>query len=460
MVRTFKIVGVGACLFTSTFAQQAQAQMSPIAVQPASAEPGSDESEAGLRRQLDQSNARIEMLERRLQILEAALLPNGTQRLNDHQESEMRGRGGGINAFTTQALADGSVAIIAQTAPIAAASTAPGAEGAPPDEEEDRKTPALAESVELVTEQQQKIFGDKLSLELGLTYTHFDNAALNLSGFLALDSIFLGRISLDQITSEVFIADATLRYGITDRLQIDVNVPYFYRHSNFTSGGAGGDASGLEEAGVTERGLGDINFGIGYRLFRETLRRPDVVLNARVKAPTGKSPWGVELVEVPGSLGNLKIPERLSTGSGVWGASFGVSVLKTIDPMVVFGSITYFHNFRRHFADLEEANFNQPGSVKIGNAIQFGAGVAYALNDRSSLNLSFTQRIVERTEIKRDCTGCQNQQIVSSQANVGIFNLGANFSLTDRLALIATFGIGVTEDAPDMSVGIRLPYRF
>src|SRR3546814_10376623 len=106
----------------------------------------------------------------------------------------------------------------------------------------------------------------------------------------------------------------------------------------FQSAGAGGSASGTAEVDVTGSGLGDISVGASYRLLRETFRRPDVVLNARVKAPTGEHPFGVELVEIPGTAGNLKVPERLSTGSGVWGASAGISVLKTLDPMVVFRS--------------------------------------------------------------------------------------------------------------------------
>ena len=447
----------------STFAITAACLSATVIAAPAWAQLDiEDGTEDALRTQLDQviareavSQQRIEELERRIEALESRFLPY--ERLTDEQGASIRGRGA-VNNFTTQSLADGSVAIVAQATGDAAAASV---ETATQDSEEaDRKAPAPAESVELVTEQEQGISNRRLSLELGLTYTHFDNAALNLSGFLALDAIFLGRISLDQIVSDVFVADATLRFGLTDRLQFDLNVPYMYRHSNFQSGGAGGDATGLEEVDVSENGLGDINFGVSYRLLRETLRRPDVVVNARVKAPTGKHPWGVELVEVEGTLGNLEVPERLSTGSGVWGASLGVSVLKTIDPMVVFGSVTYFHNFKKRFDDLEEADFDQPGSVKIGDAIQFGAGVAYALNDRSSLSMSWTQRIVQRTKLTRDCEGCGTETVVGSQANVGLVNLGANFSLNERLALIATVGMGVTQDAPDMTVSIRIPFRF
>lgn len=452
MGKCFAFAVAAGCLSTAMVAGPAMAQ-SDLAPDPT----------AELRRQLDEvlgreveAKRRIEALERRLETLEAST-GLAHPALSDEQGAQVRGRGA-ATAFTTQALADGTVAIVAQaTGEAAAASVENQAQGTV---EEDRKAPAPAESVEIVTEHEQRIYGDRLSFELGLTYTHFDNAALNLSGFLALDSIFLGRISLDQIVSDVFVADVTLRFGITDRLQFDVNAPYLYRHSNFSSGGAGGDASGLEEVDVTEHGVGDVNFGVSYRLFRETLSRPDVVLNARLKAPTGKHPWGVELVEVQGSLGNLMVPVRLSTGSGVWGGSVGVSVLKTIDPMVVFGSVTYFHNFRKHFNDLEEANFDQPGDVKIGNAIQFGAGVAYALNDRSSLSMSFTERVVQRTALYRDCAGCGKSVVVGSQANVGIVNLGANFSLSERLALITTLGFGVTQDAPDMLLSVRMPYRF
>jgi uncharacterized protein with beta-barrel porin domain len=52
------------------------------------------------------------------------------------------------------------------------------------------------------------------------------------------------------------------------------------------------------------------------------------------------------------------------------------------------------------------------------------------------------------------------QRIVGSAANVGLLNLGATFSLSNRLALLANLATGITDDAPDMTVSVRLPYRF
>lgn len=326
-------------------------------------------------------------------------------------------------------------------------------------DDQDRKAPAPTDAVEDIQEAQQGRFGSSASLELGFGYTHFDNARINLDGFLALDAIFLGTISIDEVTADIFTVDPTLRVGIGENLFVDGGIPYFYRTSNFRSGGAGGSASAEIEETVHDSGFGDASFGASYKFMRETANRPDLVASARVRVPTGRSPFGVDFVEVANSEGNLQVPESLSTGSGVWGASLGVSALKTIDPMVVFGSATYFRNFERDLADIDENPGDQPGRVDVGDAYQLGAGLAFALNDKSSISMSYTQRVVERSRLRLDGQD-ELRRVVGSQANVGLVNLGATFSLGSALSLITTVGVGLTDDSPDMSINIRLPYRF
>jgi hypothetical protein len=182
------------------------------------------------------------------------------------------------------------------------------------------------------------------------------------------------------------------------------------------------------------------------------------VIAVRGKFPTGRHPFGVEFLEVENSEGNLQVPATLSTGTGVYGVSAGVSVLKSLDPMVVFGSATYFHNFARDFPDIDENPGDQPGRVNMGNALQFGAGLAYALNDKSSISMSYTQRIVQRTRLM--LMGQEERDVVGSQANVALVNLGATFTLGPRVSLIANVGMGLTDDSPDMSLSIRIPIRF
>jgi hypothetical protein len=327
------------------------------------------------------------------------------------------------------------------------------------DTEPVQKAPDPTEAVQDIVQQQQGTQRSRFGAEMSFGYSHFGDARINLDGFLALDAIFLGTISIDEVDADIFTSDLTLRYGVSDKFFIDASVPFLYRTSNFRSGGAGGAANVPVETRVSDQGLGDISIGASYQILAETARRPNLVVSGRVKLPTGQQPFGIDFVEVEGSEGNLQVPRSLATGSGVWGASFGVSALKTMDPMVVFGSINYFRNFERGFGDIDENPGDQPGRVSIGNAFQFGAGLAYALNETSSISMSYSQRLVERSRLKLD-TAEDFQRVVGSQANIGLVNLGATFSLGRNLSLITTVGIGLTDDSPDMVVGVRLPYRF
>lgn len=403
---------------------------------------------------------RVNELESRLARLEAiAIQVEGLEPIGDAEEGNLRGR---YLAPRNRAVPfDRSLAYFQQSEQ---SGQAPGTEGlsggngAVAGDEQDRKAPAPSIAVEDVTDQQQGHFGRRIGLDLGVGYSHFSNARINLDGFLALDTIFLGTISIDKATSDIFTIDPTVSVGLSDNFIVDANIPYLFRISNFQSGGAGGSASGLVEDTVQGRGLGDINVGASYRLMKETAGRPDLVVNARVKFPTGRDPYGIEFVDVPNSQGNLQVPRQLSTGTGVYSASVGLSALKTIDPMIVFGSMNYYHNFQRSFGDVDEAPGNQPGDVNVGDAIQFGAGMAYALNDRSSISMSYSQRIVQHSSIRR--SGEPWQRIVGSQGNVALVNLGGTFSLADNLSLVTTVGIGLTDDSPDMLVSVRVPYRF
>ncbi len=353
----------------------------------------------------------------------------------------------------------------ARPAPVQTAAAQPAAgdanavgQPAAGDEGDVRREPAKPLSVEAVTAHEQGLFGDRLSFEAGFSYSHFDQARLNLSGFLALDAIFLGRISLDQVSGNVFSVDFTARYGITDRLQVDANVPYLHRVSTFQSGGAGGAAAGLAEATVQGSGIGDASFGASYRLFMETQTRPDIVVNVRGKVPTGRNPYGIEVVDVPGTQNNLSIPEKLGLGSGTWGASIGASALKTLDPIVVFGNVSYFRNFTKNFEDISEARGNQPGDVDQGDAYQYGAGVAFAVNERAGLSFSFTQRFVEHSKIRN--AGGTWGTIVGSDANVASLNMGATFAVAERTSIVVNVGAGLTHDTPDFSLSTRVPFSF
>jgi len=321
-----------------------------------------------------------------------------------------------------------------------------------------KEAPA-SRSAEAVYREQNALFNKTFTLEAGVSYSHTDRRQLTLEGFLALDAIFLGNINLDRIQSDITQFDLTGRYGVTDRLQFDLNLPFLYRASTYESGGAaGGSASTLSERDISNAGLGDVSAGAYYRIFPETPTTPDVVWNVRVKAPTGKDPYGIKLRTDPGNS-NLVVPDDLPTGNGVWTLSSGLTFVKTIDPAILFANVSYAHNFTRKFDDISgQPNTRTSGEIDLGDAYQLGGGLAFALNERMSMSMSYAHRFTQKSRIKAD--GQSWTSVVGSDSSAGSLNFGVTYAMTDHLSMVANVGVGVTPDAPDVTVGMKFPYNF
>ncbi|MNZ47331.1 hypothetical protein D3C78_650460 [compost metagenome] len=315
-------------------------------------------------------------------------------------------------------------------------------------------------SVETVYEEASGFFGGgTFSFEPGITYTHYDTRQLILNGFLALDAIFLGNIGIDSINADYWTLDLTGRYNLQQRWQFDVNVPVVYRESTFESAGAGGSTAQVTDEKVTrDPTIGDVNFGVAYKLLDETTTRPDTVLTLRVRAPTGDEPYGIKLRPVPGN-DNLNVPEDLPTGNGVWAITPGISVVKTVDPAVLFANLSYTYNFEESFDDISsQQGVKVPGKIKLGNWWQYGLGTAFALNERMSLSMSFSGLVAKESELKPD--GGDWQTVTGSYANAGYFNIGMAFAWSNKLTIVPNLQIGLTPDAPDYAFSVKFPYYF
>lgn len=317
-----------------------------------------------------------------------------------------------------------------------------------------------APSVEALYQEASGFFGGgSFSLEPGLTYSHYDTRQLFLNGFLALDAIFLGNIGVDEINADTFTFDLTARYNWRQRWQFDINVPYIYRETTYRSAGAGGASSTYSEQ-VVDGGpkLGDISFGVAYKFLDEQPGRPDAVLSLRIKTPTGDHPYGIKLAQSPDN-DNLTVPESLPTGNGAWSATAGISLVKTLDPAVLFGNLAYTHNFAEEFDDISaQQGVKVPGSVKLGDYFQFGLGMAFALNERMSLSISFSELISRSSRIKYQGGGWQT--VNGSDANAAYFNIGMTLAASDRLTVVPNLSMGLTPDAPDFSLSLKFPYYF
>lgn len=349
-------------------------------------------------------------------------------------------------------------ATVAATGTGAAASSGGAAGGASYGQSlKDDSSPA--QSVSNLYNEASGFFGNgKFSVETGITYSRYDARQLTLNGFLALDSIFLGNINLDRIKSDNWTLDLTARYNLDNRWQFDLNVPVVYRESTYQSSGANGGKETSEQSVTRDPTIGDINFGIAYKFLDESVSLPDAVVSLRVKAPTGEDPFGIKLVQSPNNT-NLYVPENLPTGNGVWSITPGISLVKTFDPAVLFGSLSYTHNFEDSFGDIS-SNVGQkiPGKVRLGDSFQIGAGVAFALNEKMSMSFSVSDLVQRKSKLKPD--GGDWQSVVSSDANAGYFNVGMTIAASEALTIVPNLAIGITPDAPSFSFSLKFPYYF
>jgi outer membrane putative beta-barrel porin/alpha-amylase len=306
----------------------------------------------------------------------------------------------------------------------------------------------------LVVREHAPLFERRFTVDAGLSYSYYDRRELALSGYLALDAIFLGNINLDQSKATVATLDLTGRYGLTDRISVEASVPYVWRDSRFVSAGAGGSSTELSEVGVSSSGIGDASVAVYYQLLKESARWPDLVASVRVHAPTGRDPFGLKLIQPDGNNNNLNVPESLPTGTGVWNATVNLSALRTYDPVIMFANIGYTVYRAEDFDDVSPVvGTVSPAEVALGNALQLSGGLAIALNDRSAVSFSVSSSFAAATHTTTP--GAAEQRVIGSASNSTALNIGATYAMPSGWIFNGQLAAGLTPDAPNFVFGIR-----
>ncbi|WP_240151783.1 MULTISPECIES: hypothetical protein [Oleiagrimonas] len=317
-------------------------------------------------------------------------------------------------------------------------------------------------SVEDVLQQEHAVFDRKLTLENGLTYARYDRKQLTLNGFLALDAIFLGNIAVENVESDTLTYNFAARYGLSPRWTLNLDVPYLARRTTYQKGGAGGSAAATAEQKVFGSHIGDASLSVNYRMLPETASRPDTVLTFGVTAPTGRHPYGIDwrvLERDNDQFVRFAVPSEQPTGNGMWTANLGVSMVKTLDPAILFGNIGIAHSLSRDFNDLDNnPDTLNPGRVQLGNVYTLGGGVAFAFNERTSLSLSFNDRINAKARVRP--RGGDWNSVIGSDGHAATFNMGVTYALNQHTTLVSLLGIGLTPDAPDVTLSVKIPYTF
>jgi hypothetical protein len=134
----------------------------------------------------------------------------------------------------------------------------------------------------------------------------------------------------------------------------------------------------------------------------------------------------------------------VAPGSGVEEFGARVTAVKSSDPMVFFGTLSYAHDQAAH----------APGGVlKPGDGFGLSLGAVLAVNPETSLTLGLAQEFRARAQI--DGVGAPG-----SDTTAASLQLGFDRVLTSRVLLDVTLGVGLTRDAPDYALQVSLPIRF
>jgi hypothetical protein len=212
--------------------------------------------------------------------------------------------------------------------------------------------------------------------------------------------------------------------GLPLGMMIGAFVPYTHRNTSVGS----------------NSGFGDLAIELSKKLNNESERMPSFIASLGYSHDSGDDAFEA----IPVSFGF-----RTLTGS--------LSALKRIDPVALYGSLAYTHAFEKDVRAenlLGERRFS--GRIAPGDVWAYRLGASLAATPDISLDASLSWAFVEGTQVRSDATGHRSL----SRSTVAMLNLGAGFILTRELSLLLSASVGATDDSPDYSFSVALPYRF
>ena len=268
-------------------------------------------------------------------------------------------------------------------------------------------------------------------IDPALTFTHTNRNQLLVRGLDLIENIFIGTIEVGRLRRSVLTHSYSLRYGLTDRIQLTLNLPYQRSFRQAVLAPEVQRQLGEEtESRTSDGGLGDIGGGVSVHLLREGEWLPDLIVSATLKSDTGTSPFEVE----QGSL---------ATGTGFWGLRGGFTLVKISDPAVLYLSAGYFY----HHPSDEVPGFRE---VDPPDNVDVGFGISYALNPFLSLTTRFTAGFTEKTVV-------DDFEVDGSDETTASLGLGVTYALSGRTSLDISTEFGLTDDSPDFVVRVSTP---
>lgn len=351
------------------------------------------------------------------------------------------GAAAGVTAAGAAAVAGAAVGEGYSVASIRQQTAPPPSVGEAPAEQRD-----LKEEVAAVPQEQGVLTpAGRFVLDPTFDYTQSATDRLVFRGFELIPGIQVGLIEASRARRDSITPTVAARYGITSRLEIEARVPYMHRYDRIQVAQQR-DQGIVRSISLQESAFGDIEMALRYQLNSAHGQDPIFIGSVRVKSDTGKGPFDVGYDEFGVATG-------LATGSGFWGVQPGVSFLLPSDPVVIFGGTTYLMHLGRDIDRTVGGAFI--GHVDPGDAVSANLGFGFALNPRFSFSMGYRHSYIFKTQTE---IGSVVEE--STPLQVGSLSFGMSYRLNTRVTANVGFEFGMTEDAPDVGITLRLPTIF
>ena len=222
-----------------------------------------------------------------------------------------------------------------------------------------------------------------------------------------------------DVRRDTFIADLFLRLGLPFDSQLEVDIPYRYVEKQVVTEV---DFHARAEAESHGSGFGDVSVGLAKGLLHERDWWADLI---------GRVTWDTDSGET--------FDDGVSLGGGFHELQGSFTMTKRQDPLVFIGSASYGTTFEKD-------------DINPGDELGFSVGALLAASPETSLRVVLNQTFVNELEVGDRAIGGSDQVF-------GTLNFGASSIVGRGKFLDLTAGIGLTDEAPDYSVGISLSFR-
>ncbi|WP_239467054.1 acetate kinase [Rhodoferax koreensis] len=421
------------------------AQTPPVAQEsPSASALSTDERIEALQRQVSEQGRQLELLRR--QMAEQA---DQAARLNAARERAAR-----------QAIRDGSVQ--GQSAAVEPAQAQP-----PSDATQSVRVGVAPAAPEVPAANVAQLFDQpgvltprgKFVFEPSFQYGYSSSNRVALVGYTVIPALLIGLIDVREVKRTVFTGAVTGRWGVSNRLEAEIKVPYVYRSDDTVSREIFTGSAFDNVFNTKGQAIGDIEFAARYQLNQPQPDNPYYIGSLRYKTRTGKSPFDVVTDCQTRCVGNTTgtgLPLDLPTGSGFNSLQAGLTWLFPSDPAVFFGGVSYTRNFQRSNVSRLVLNGEREslGSVKPGDALGLNFGMGLALNDKSTFSVGLDLNSVGKTRLNgAPLAGSVRTQLAS-------LLLGYSYRISPTKTLNVSAAAGLTPDTPNFTLTVRLPITF